>query len=122
VVDAPAVPGAAGEGWEEALAASALASDAAVEDGVARHLGESIEDFDPVLEVVEKNTRKALLRLNYHDDPEALWKALALEVMPHHKVLVLVDAQTSKHKIGCSLVKMAATIMARGGAGGPRRS
>jgi hypothetical protein len=110
------VPGAAGDGGKDALAA--LASDTAVEDEAPRHqVGESIEEIDPVAEAAEVKTSAALQKLNYYDSLEAVMKALAVEVTPSHKVLVLVDAQTSKHRVGHKLVEMATSIMARGGGG-----
>ena len=119
---------AAEEGGEEGLAAQdeASASDAAVADPAARHRlhfpGVATEEADPVADAVEKKVEAALLRVHFHDAPEALANALALEALPAHKVLVLVDAQTSKVRVGVKLVEAAALIMARGGAGGPRRS
>ena len=116
---------AAEEGGEEGLAAQdeASASDAAVTDTAARHhTGVAIEEADPVADAVEKKVEAALFRLHFHDAPAALANALALEALPAHKVLVLVDAQTSKARVGVKLVEAAAVIMARGGAGGPQRS
>ena len=102
-----------------AARSTASASETAPEDAAAMHyVGESIEEFDPAMVQAEKRTQAALLRLNYYDTSEALARALAMEALPSHKVLVLVDAQTSKPRIGVRLVEMAASIMARGGAGG----
>ena len=86
---------AAEEGGEEGLAVcdEASASDTAVADTAARHhIGLAIEEADPVADAVEKKVEAALLRLHFHDAPAALANALALEALPAHKVLVLVDA------------------------------
>lgn len=103
------------EGGEEGPAAQdeVSASDAAVADMAARHhTGVAIEEADPVADVVEKKVEAALFRMHFHDTPAALANALALEALPSHKVLVLVDAQTSKARVGVKLVEAAASIMA----------
>lgn len=105
------------EGGKEGQAAcdEASASDAAVADTAARHhIGLAIEEADPVADAVENMVEAALVRLHFHGtlDQDALKNALEAA----HKVLVLVDAQTSKARVGVKLVEAAASIMARGGA------
>jgi hypothetical protein len=109
-------------GGEDALAALGMepASTAvAGSGGMTMHqVGEAAEEVDPAVVQAERRTEAALLRLTYHDAPEAVTSALAKEVLPSHKVLFLVDAQTSKATVGTRLMERAAAIMDRGGAGG----
>lgn len=85
------------------------ASDVHVAEGT-----DELDDMDPIRLAAEKKVESALLRLNYYALAADMASSLGEVVQESQKILVLIDAPTSKARVGVRLVDDAAKILEPG--------
>ena len=69
------------------------------------------DEVDPLDEKAKGKTDMALTKLSYYDSGDDMLKILPSVVMPSHRVLVLIDAPTSKSKVVVKLIDQAAATL-----------
>ena len=69
------------------------------------------DEVDPFEEVACAKTDMALTKLSYYESGNALLKTLPTVVMPSHRLVVMIDAPTSKAQIVVKLIDSAAATV-----------